>query len=396
MVTWKDLIDAYMATRSNKRRSGDSVRFELHWQANLLDLLESINNRTLNPTAYTFVTTRPRPREIFACDMSMRVIHHYIDIRLRPLLEARLTERTFNNRVGFGGDRAINTLVSDIYDVSAGFKRDAWIIKLDLSGYFPNANQDIICKQLTSVVTEDYDKEDKDDLLYMIQHAVHSYPQLHCKRKSPLWKWDIIPDEKSLFKKPLGVGGAIGHLIWQNAMNYYLNDLDHWMIETCGFHYIRFVDDMVIVTDNKEAFLSYTMPEIRRRVEALGCKLHPRKFYCQHYTKGVEFLGTVIKMDRVYAGHRTVRNAMATVQRRCTGRVRLSRIESFLQSANSHLGLFKNRNAYGIIRNYLDAIPAAWWKFIEFNGRTKTLKAREGFRHNELLAEKYGLILKKT
>ena len=182
MVRLEDLIEAYYTTRRNKRRSTDSVHFELHWERNLLRLLDAINSRTFQPTAYTFITTKPRPREIFACDMEMRVIHHYIDIRMRPIIEGELTRRTFNNRVGFGQNVAINQVVEDIYDVSKGFTRDAWIIKMDLSGYFPNARQDVVARQLTSLAQAKYEGDDKDDLLYMIQRAVFSAPTRHCYR----------------------------------------------------------------------------------------------------------------------------------------------------------------------------------------------------------------------
>ena len=52
-------------------------------------------------------------------------------------------------------------------------------------------------------------------------------------------------------------------------MNYYLNELDHWAVDECGLHYVRFVDDIVICTENKAVVLSM-LPEFRRRLEAVG------------------------------------------------------------------------------------------------------------------------------
>ena len=142
------LLQAYFQARKNKRRSKDSVEYELHYERNLLQLMHDINSRTFQPTAYTFISMRPQPREVFACEMAMRIIHHYIDIRLRPLIENRLTNRTFNNRKGFGQVAAVNQLISDIYEVTEGFTKDAWIIKTDIQGYFPNAVQQIVYDQL--------------------------------------------------------------------------------------------------------------------------------------------------------------------------------------------------------------------------------------------------------
>src|SRR5574344_2538322 len=90
------------------------------------------------------------------------------------------------------------------------YTTDAYIIQWDIKGYFPNAIQDLVYKQLTNLVKSEYFKEDKDDLLYMIQISVFSYPTHHCYRKSPVHFWEKIPEYKSLFSKPDGMGGAIG------------------------------------------------------------------------------------------------------------------------------------------------------------------------------------------
>lgn len=355
-------------------------------------LKRELSDHTFSPSAYTFIAPRPRPREVFACEMALRVVHHYIDIRLRPLIEDELTDRTFNNRIGFGCDAAVNRVAEDIAEVSRGFTRDAWIIKMDLSGYFPNASQDIVYRQLSGLVERRYEGDDKDMLQYMILRSVFSYPTRHCYRKSPLWKWSAIPDEKSLFKKPDGIGGAIGHLIWQNAMNYYLNDLDHFVIDDCGLRYVRFVDDMCIVTDNKESTL-VLVNDIRQRLAEFGCTLHPKKFYCQHYTKGVDFIGSRIKMDRVYASNRVLRNAHQAV-RNFNKSPRVTLLESFLSSMNSYFGILKTRNEYGNLCNLLDEISPKWLEYCYFDKGRKCLKAKAGFTHRELLSRKYHLKFK--
>ena len=88
MITLEDLTTAYLKARVNKRRSRDSVRFEVDYESNLCKLLDEINNRTFKADSnYAFVVTYPKPREIFATQMATRVIHHYLDWRLRPIYE---------------------------------------------------------------------------------------------------------------------------------------------------------------------------------------------------------------------------------------------------------------------------------------------------------------------
>ena len=390
MITERDIQEAFKVTIRNKRRSADCISYAMYAERNLARLLHSIRTRSLAPTAYTFVTMKPRPREVFACDMDMRIIHHYIDMRLRPLLERRMTSRTYNNRVGYGPDAAVDQLISDIYEVSAGFSRNAWIVTCDLAGYFPNASQDIAYKQLSRVVLEDYEGEDKGELLYMLQAAIFSYPTRHCWRKSPLWKWARhIAPEKSLFSKPDGIGAAIGHLIWQNGMNYYLNDLDRWILGNLCPHYIRFVDDMCFVVENKEAFLPW-LQVIRARLAEVGCRLHPKKFYCQHWSKGVNFIGSTVKADRVYPSERIVRRAFQKVRQfnRCP---RASKLHTFISSVNSYLGMFKRRNAYGLIRNLMDKVSGKWWKMCAYIDERRLLVPLKGFAIKEITTRKYNL-----
>ena len=82
MITMDFLYQVYLETRQNKRRSEDSVEFEIELEKNLEDLLESINNKTFIADGnYTFITTNPGRngcREVFAAELGTRVVHHYI------------------------------------------------------------------------------------------------------------------------------------------------------------------------------------------------------------------------------------------------------------------------------------------------------------------------------
>lgn len=391
MVTLEDLYAAYRTARHNKRRSADSVEYELRIESNLCRLLDEINSRTLRPTAYTFITMKPRPREIFACEMGLRVVDHYLDIRLRPLLERRFTDRSFNNRIGYGAKAAVNQLATDIYEVSNGYTRDAYIIKIDLKGYFPNANQDLVYEQLKNVILEDYYGEDKDDLLYMLRASVYSYPTRHCYRKSPLWKWSLMPADKSVFNKPDGIGGCIGRLLWQNAMNYYLNEFDWWILNNVCRHYVRFVDDMVFVVEDKEAFLPY-LETIRQRLTDCGCRMHPTKFFCQHYAKGTEFIGAVVKGSRIYVSNRTVRNADKSIieLNRCA---RPQKMTEFISSVNSYLGIFKTRDGQKRARRLMARVSRRWWGYCFFEEDTTTVKALPGYGYHDRIRRKFKLKL---
>lgn len=367
----------------------DGLDFEIHREWRERKLVQVINDRELLVYTYSFISPNPRPREVFACDHDSRIADHSIDLDLRPLLEARMTSRTFNNRVGYGPDAAINQVIEDVYQASHGFTRDAWIIKYDLTGYFPNANRQHAYEQLNEVIEQDFKgtEERKNDLRYLLRQAVLSDPLARCEKRSSAKEWEAIPDHKSLFKKPDGIGGCIGRLIWQNGMNYYLDDLDHWAIDEMGLLYTRFVDDTVIVTDNKECVLAL-MPEIRRRLAVHGCEMHPTKFYCQHYSKGFEFLGHHVRLDRVYVNDRILHRARVKIHElnHCP---KPSKVQPLLNSLNSYLGQCKHCNAYGEMRNLLDLIDPRWWEFIHFNEQRRCLQANPGYTFRELQNAKY-------
>ena len=385
----QDIIASYRLARQGSVKSPDQVEYELHWEGNCIKLCEAINSRTYQPTAYSFIVTYPKPREIFASDFSTRVLHHYLHERLVPLLENRLSKHTFNNRKGMGTSACQNAVISDMYEVSNGYTEDAWIIKMDLSGCFPNINQDIAFKQLEAVIKEDYNGRDKDDMLYILRTCVFSYPTLHAKYIGDIELRKLISPEKSITTKPLGIGAAIGHLIWQMAVTYYFNDIILWL-ESVGVHVNVYVDDWYFVVKNKTAFLTFIVPEMRRRLAKFDATLNENKFYCQHVSKGCECLGVHIKQHRVYPNERIINRAIKKAKElnKC---IRIGKIEKALQTINSYLGICKNTCGYNQALKIVGTLSDEWKKFIVFNTHRCCLEARPEYNYRNRVIIKYKL-----
>lgn len=385
----QDIIASYRLARKGSVKSPDQVEYELHWEGNCIKLCEAINSRTYQPTAYSFIVTYPKPREIFASDFSTRVLHHYLHERLVPLLENRLSKHTFNNRKGMGTSACQNAVISDMYEVSNGYAEDAWIIKMDLSGCFPNINQDIAFRQLEAVIKEDYSGIDKDDMLYILRTCVFSYPTMHAKYIGDIELRKLISPEKSITTKPLGIGAAIGHLIWQMAVTYYFNDIILWF-ESIGVHVNVYVDDWYFVVKNKTAFLTFVVPEMRRRLAELGATLNESKFYCQHVSKGCECLGVHIKQQRVYPNGRIINRAVKKAKElnKC---IRISKIEKALQTINSYLGICKNTCGYNQALKIVGTLSEYWNKYIVFNTHRCCLEARPEYNYRNRVIIKYKL-----
>jgi RNA-directed DNA polymerase len=113
---------------------------------------------------------------------------------------------------------------------------------------------------------------------------------------------------------PQNSGLPIGNLTSQIFANFYISAFDHFMKKELGIRYYgRYVDDFIIIHPDKE-YLKSLIPVISNYLNnELKLKLHPKKIYLQHYTKGVKFLGTVIKPNRIYIANRTKGNFINTV-----------------------------------------------------------------------------------
>ena len=346
----ESLYRAYKASRKHNRRSEDMIAFEVDLYANLRRLCQQINSRSYVPLHnYSFMHRRSqRPREVFAAEPALKVMMAFALTNIASILESKLSPRTFNNRVGMGAQLAVNTLIDDIVGVSENYTKPCWIIKVDYKGYFPNMNRDYAMKIITDKVLNEYHYPDKPDVLYCLATACYCDPS-HSRRKSPLWEWVDYPYYKSVYHRPSGIGGFIGFTFWQAIASLYPVDVDKFIEENITPHFVRYVDDTVIVTDNKEMALAM-IPELRKRLADIGITLHPHKFYCQSAEHGVEFLGYRILPGRIHLKRRTINRGMEVAKSHGRGK------NNFVDSINSYLGMIKATSDEKCAKELLDNI----------------------------------------
>lgn len=177
---------------------------------------------------------------------------------------------------------------------------------------------------------------------------------------------------KSLFTNGEGKGVAIGNLFAQIFANFLLNTLD-WFIENEGIkHHGRYVDDFYCIHKDKEKLLAL-MPKIRELLASLGLRLNEKKFYFQHYSKGVEFTGSIVKPGRVYTCNRTITNFIAAV-RRLNKANNERQVLHAVCSINSYLGLLRHTNEYATRRKVLNMIePHVFKEYVYIKGHYEVL-----------------------
>lgn len=379
------IIDAYFTERRVKRNSPVRMEWSLHWERNCVDLCREVNERTFTPHAYAFVVTYPKPREVFGADMATIVLSRYVIDRLLPLAERRMTKHNYNSRKGYGVRKCQNALIDMIREVSDDYTLPCYITRFDLKGCFPNIDQSKAFEMLREVIESDYRKEDKDELLWVLQRLMFAYPADHCERRSSLAKWEIIPKEKSLFCKPDGTGASIGSIIWQLSVNFYFDGIDR-CLEDMGIRFVRFVDDWWLVTSSKAVLT--LLPGIRKKLTALGATMHPGKFYHQECRKGVECLGVHIKPWRVHINERVVRRAVHRLGRfpPCKGR-----LQEFMSVANSYLGTAAACTSYKQTMKVLKAINKKWWDYIDYNPKRRTIKPKKEYNFRQQTLKSFAI-----
>lgn len=117
-----------------------------------------------------------------------------------------------------------------------------------------------------------------------------------------------IPKEKSLFSIQKGKGLPIGSLTSQFFANMYLNELDQFVKHKLKVkHYVRYVDDFVILGKNTKE-LTFLLKEIENFLEKeLHLTIHPKKTKIQHKSKGVDFLGFVVRENYLLVRKRSIK-----------------------------------------------------------------------------------------
>ena len=156
---------------------------------------------------------------------------------------------------------------------------------------------------------------------------------------------------------------------WKNKV---VNTLD-WYIENEGIkHHGRYVDDFYCIHKDKEKLLAL-MPKIRELLAKLGLRLNEKKFYLQHYSKGVEFTGSIVKPGRVYTCSRTITNFVAAV-RRLNKANNERQVLHAVCSINSYLGLLRHTNEYAMRRKVLNMIePHVFKEYVYIKGHYEVL-----------------------
>lgn len=377
MIDFETILEAYFDCRKRKRSTVGATEFELNYVHNLVELMNEVNSRQYRiGKSICFVVRYPRYREVFAGDFRDRIIHHYIALRLEPLFEQIFCDRTYNCRKGKGQLAGVTQLAEDIREESENYTQDAYVMKVDLKGFFMSIIKSKLAKMIDDFIVEHYEGDDKEDLRWLCNLVIMHRPELNCERRSPLWMWNHIPKEKSLFTNGEDRGIAIGNLFAQLFANFLLNVID-WKIDAVCVKHDRYVDDMSFVNKDKAKLLAI-IPMLREELGKLGLRLNEKKTYIQHYSKGVKFTGAIIKPGRIYVANHTV-NSFALAVGRLGKAAEAGAIDDIVKeiaSVNSYLGIMSHYNEYATKRRIMTQLPSEFYEYCYIEGYYEVVKLK--------------------
>lgn len=341
-----DLFRAYYNARSNKRNTPSQLRFEMNLETNLINLYHDLRDRKYKPLpSVCFVVQDSVKREVFASDFRDRVVHHLYYNYVAALFDRQFIYDSYSCRKGKGTLLGIERLQRHIRAVSRNYTREAYILKLDIRGYFMSINRTLLCNMVHEMIEKVRMPCDvKDIVCYLTDIITMKDPMQGAIKKGNPSGWKDLPPTKCLSCSPPGVGMPIGDLTSQLYSNVFLSKLDWFVTQTLGFrHYGRYVDDFYIV-DTDLTRLEHAVPAISGLLSSLGLSLHPKKVRLQKVTRPMSYLGAVVYPFYRHCSSRTMRRYMhyKRVYEELSGHDGLPQaglnVSRCLSSMNSYLG----------------------------------------------------------
>jgi len=371
-ISLESVFRAYYDCRKNKRNNLDALEYELDFEKDVIRLWEEINNGTYSISPLdVFVVDKPVKREIFAAKFRDRIIHHLVIGKLNYLFEDEFIYDSYSCREGKGTHFGVERMKKFLRSCSENYQKDCYILKLDVKGYFMSINKGILLEKLVDLINENYRDNDKKKIIRLCKKIIMNDPTKNCVIKSPKRKWRGLPKSKSLFFAKENCGLPVGNYTNQIFANFYLNPMDHYIKHDLKIRYYgRYVDDFFIMSKNKEE-LKKLIPEIGNFLEKnLKLTIHPKKIYLQHYHKGVEFLGFLVKPHRSYITSRTKNNFYKEVE---SINHRLKKLEpndekailNIMSKVNSYLGMLRHCDSYKLRKKMIEGFSEDFWLFFK-------------------------------
>jgi len=257
----ENLQAADREARKGKTGRADIVAFDKKHGENLHAIHQQLINRCYKLSPYKiFSVFEPKERKVYWLCYADLVVQHAIILVIGPILTAMFTRDTYSCIKG----RGIHNASFALRDILLNTPVTQYCLKLDIRQFYPSVDHHILKAMLC--------RKFKDaDLLDLLDEIIDSAP-----------------------------GIPIGNYLSIYFGNFYLCYFDHHVKEKLGVkNYLRYMDDIVILADNKP-YLHRILAEIRSYFwDELKLTIKGNYQVFAVADRGIDFVGYVHFHDHV-------------------------------------------------------------------------------------------------
>lgn len=286
ITSFHTLMIADTHVSKGKRENTERLRFYDNREGNLEEISTLLRAGKVPKVEYhSFYVYVPKVRKVIFIDYWSKVVQRAIYDVLNPKICRTFIEHTYACVKGRGQLAAMEQLYTWMRETRTS-GTEWYYYKFDVAKFFYRIDHEI----LMDICRKKIDDPRTIDLLgYYINNDVVPFGM-------PLDANQLtITEEQMLYDLGIPIGGGLSHMLG----NMYLDPLDQFCKRVLGIkRYIRYMDDIIILDNDKERLKEYG----RRMTQFLEERLHlnfNNKTALRPVRVGCEFVGFVIYNDHV-------------------------------------------------------------------------------------------------
>ena len=286
ITSFHTLMVADTHVSKGKRENTERLRFYDNREGNLEEISTLLRAGKVPKFEYhSFYVYVPKVRKVIFIDYWSKVVQRAIYDVLNPKICRTFIEHTYACVKGRGQLAAMEQLYTWMRETRTS-GTEWYYYKFDVAKFFYRIDHEI----LMDICRKKIDDPRTVDLLgyYINNDAVPFGMPLDANQLT-------ITEEQMLYDLGIPIGGGLSHMLG----NMYLDPLDQFCKRVLGIkRYIRYMDDIIILDNDKERLKEYG----RRMTQFLEERLHlnfNNKTALRPVRVGCEFVGFVIYNDHV-------------------------------------------------------------------------------------------------
>lgn len=286
ITSFHTLMVADTHVSKGKRENTERLRFYDNREGNLEEISTLLRAGKVPKVEYhSFYVYVPKVRKVIFIDYWSKVVQRAIYDVLNPKICRTFIEHTYACVKGRGQLAAMEQLYTWMRETRTS-GTEWYYYKFDVAKFFYRIDHEM----LMDICRKKIDDPRTVDLLgyYINNDAVPFGMPLDANQLT-------ITEEQMLYDLGIPIGGGLSHMLG----NMYLDPLDQFCKRVLGIkRYIRYMDDIIILDNDKERLKEYG----RRMTQFLEERLHlnfNNKTALRPVRVGCEFVGYVIYNDHV-------------------------------------------------------------------------------------------------